>query len=92
MIRSFRDPDTERLCRSRSSVRFAAIAEVTLRKLDALTRRRIYGEIWGFQAIASKKLKGIRSRQHSIRINDQWRLCFIWKDGDAYEVEITDYR
>ena len=38
-----------------------------------------------------EKLSGNRAGQHSIRINDQWRLCFIWRDGDAYEVEITDY-
>ncbi len=38
-----------------------------------------------------EKLSGIRAGQHSIRINDRWRLCFEWRDGDAYEVEITDY-
>jgi proteic killer suppression protein len=38
-----------------------------------------------------KKLYGDRAGQHSIRINDQWRICFVWRDGDAYEVEITDY-
>ncbi len=36
-------------------------------------------------------LKGDRAGQHSIRINDQWRICFVWREGDAYEVEITDY-
>lgn len=36
-------------------------------------------------------LKGNRTGQHSIRINDQWRVCFVWRDGDAYDVEITDY-
>lgn len=38
-----------------------------------------------------EKLSGNRAGQYSIRINDQWRICFIWKDGDAYDVEITDY-
>lgn len=38
-----------------------------------------------------EKLKGDRVGQHSIGINDQWRICFTWRDGDAYEVEITDY-
>jgi proteic killer suppression protein len=38
-----------------------------------------------------EKLKGDRAGQHSIRINDQWRICFIWREGNAYEVEITDY-
>ncbi len=38
-----------------------------------------------------EKLSGIREGQHSIRINDQWRICFIWRDRDAYDVEITDY-
>jgi len=38
-----------------------------------------------------EKLRGDREGQHSIRINDQWRICFIWQEGDAYEIEITDY-
>jgi len=38
-----------------------------------------------------EKLYGDRAGQHGIRINDQWRICFVWRDGDAYEVEITDY-
>jgi proteic killer suppression protein len=38
-----------------------------------------------------EKLRGIREGQHSTRINDQWRICFIWRDRDAYDVEITDY-
>ena len=38
-----------------------------------------------------EKLKGDRVGQHSIRINEQWRICFVWKDGNVYEVEITDY-
>ena len=38
-----------------------------------------------------ERLKGDRLGQHSIRVNDQWRICFLWRDGDAYEVEITDY-
>jgi toxin HigB-1 len=38
-----------------------------------------------------EKLRGNRKGQHSIRINDQWRICFAWRDGDAYNVEITDY-
>ncbi len=38
-----------------------------------------------------EKLSGNREGQHSIRINDQWRICFVWRDGDAYDVEITDY-
>ena len=38
-----------------------------------------------------EKLKGNREGQHSVRVNDQWRVCFIWKDGDAHEVEVVDY-
>ena len=38
-----------------------------------------------------ERLRGDRKGQHSIRINDQWRICFVWRDGDAYDVEITDY-
>jgi len=57
-------------------------------KLDA--RKNIVGAARP-PANRLEKLKGKREGQHSIRINDQWRICFNWRDGDAYEVEITDY-
>jgi len=91
VIRSFRDPETARIARREHSRRFAAIERVALRKLrqvDAATSLRDLASPPGNQLEA---LKGDRAGQHSIRINDQWRICFVWRDRDAYEVEIVDY-
>jgi toxin HigB-1 len=91
VIRSFRDRETERLYRDRSSVRFQAIAKVALRKLDALDATT---NLWRDLALPGNHLEqliGNRSGQHSVRINDQWRVCFCWIDGNAEEVEIVDY-
>jgi len=71
--------------------RFAAIEQVARRKLrqiDAATELRDLASLPGNWL---KPLKGSRSGQHSIRINDQWRICFVWRDGDAFHVEIVDY-
>ena len=59
-----------------------------LRMLDAATRLEDLRVPPGNRL---EKLKGDRAGQHSIRINDQWRICFVWKNGDAYDVEIVDY-
>ena len=71
--------------------RFRAIERVALRKfrqLDAAIELRDLNSPPGNRLEA---LKGNRAGQHSIRINDQWRICFVWRDGDAYDVEIVDY-
>jgi proteic killer suppression protein len=71
--------------------RFKNIERVALRKLrqiDASTELRELASPPGNRLEASH---GNRKGQHSIRINDQWRICFVWREGDAYEVEITDY-
>ena len=90
MIRSWRDKDVQRLLERKFSRRFQAIeksARIRLEVLDAATSLRDL-KLPGFRLEA---LKGERKGQYSIRINDQYRVCFRWLDGDAYDVEIVDY-
>src|SRR5689334_18201357 len=91
MIRGFRDRDTEALVRDRKSVRFQAIAKAALRKLDALDAAIDLWRDLGLPGNRLEKLRGDRAGQHSVRISDQWRVCFRWDRGDAYDVEIPDY-
>ena len=71
--------------------RFKAIERPALRKLDILDASIELHTLSTLPGNRLKRLKGNREEQYSIRINDQWRICFIWRDGDAYEVEIVDY-
>ncbi len=91
MIRSFRCKDTERLFRDRFVRRFARIERVARRKLLLLHRARVLGDLRVPPGNRLEALRGDRAGQYSIRINDQWRICFAWKDGDAGHVEIVDY-
>ena len=91
MIRSFRCPDTERLFRRESVRRFKAIERQALRKLDMLDAASDLGTLGTLPGNRLEALKGNRRGQHSIRVNDQWRICFVWREGDAYQVEIVDY-
>jgi len=92
VIQSFRDKDTEKLFRrERSKAVPPDVQRVALRKLaqlDAATGLRDLKVPAGNRLEA---LSGDRTSQFSIRINDQWRVCFVWKDGHAHEVEIVDY-
>ena len=91
MIRSFRCAETGRLHRRKPSRRFRAVergARRKLRQLDSATELRDLAAPPGNRLEA---LRGERKRQHSIRINNQWRLCFVWRDGNAHDVEIVDY-
>jgi proteic killer suppression protein len=91
MIRSFRDPHTEALFQDRDVPRFRAIERVARRKLLYLHRARRLEDLRIPPGNRLEALKGDRKGQYSIRINDQWRICFRWKDGDAWDVEIVDY-
>ena len=91
MIRTFRCPDTERLFRRESVRRFRAIARQALRKLDMLDAAPDLRTLSMLPGNRLERLKGDREDQYSIRINDQWRICFEWREGHAYEVEIVDY-
>ena len=91
MIRSFRSPETEHLHKRESVRRFKSLARVALRKLRQLDAADRLADLASPPGNRLEALRGDRTGQHSIRINDQWRICFIWRDGDAYEVEIADY-
>ena len=91
MIRSFSCPETERLFRRESVRRFKAIERQALRKLDLLDAAPDMLTLGTLPGSRLEKLKGNRIGQYSVRINDRWRICFEWRDGDAYAVEIVDY-
>ncbi len=91
MIQGFACKDTEELFHYRHSRRFRAFERIALRKLlqlHAATELRILASPPGNHLEA---LRGERKGQHSIRINDQWRICFVWRYGHSHEVEIVDY-
>lgn len=90
MIHSFRDAEAERLFHDQFSKRFQAIERTARRKLNQVDRAISLRDL-ALPGNHVKALSGDRAGQHSIRINDQFRICFVWRDGDAYEVEITDY-
>lgn len=92
MIRSFRSSETERIFRRERSRRLpAAIQPVALRKLRMLQNAVTLEDLRIPPANRLEKLRGDREGQYSIRINDKWRICFEWLEGDAYNVEIADY-
>jgi toxin HigB-1 len=91
VIRSFRCSETERLFRRDPVRRFKAIERSALRKLDMLDAAPDIRMLSMLPGSRLERLKGNRKGQYSIRINDQWRMCFEWRDGHAYEVEIVDY-
>lgn len=91
MIQSFKDADTKELFETRSNRRWVAIKAVVLRKLDQLEASINLSDLRVPPGNRLEALKGDRIGQHSIRINDQYRICFTWKDDGAHQVEITDY-
>ncbi len=91
MIRSFRDARTEALFHDEDVPRFRAIERVARRKLLYLNQAKLLADLNTLPGNRLEGLKGDRKGQYSIRINDQWRICFSWKDGHAFDIEITDY-
>ena len=91
MIRSFRCAETERLFLRNPVPRFKAIERQALRKLDLLDAAPDMRTLGTLPRTRLEKLRGNRMGQFSIRINDQWRICFEWRNGHAYRVEIVDY-
>ena len=91
MIRSFRCPETEQLFFREPVRRYKAIERQALRKLDLLDAAPDMRTLGTLPGNRLEKLQGNRMGQYSIRINDQWRICFEWLDGHAYNVEIVDY-
>ena len=91
VIRSFRCADTGNLFRREPVRRFKAIERQALRKLDMLDAAPDLRTLSALPGNRLERLKGDREGQYSMRINDQWRICFAWREGHAYEVEIVDY-
>jgi proteic killer suppression protein len=91
MIQSFKDDETRKLFESGQSKRWAAIRVVARRKLDQIETAMTLRDLRLPPGNRLEVLKGDRAGEHSIRINDQYRICFIWKADGAYEVEIADY-
>jgi proteic killer suppression protein len=92
VIKTFKDRETEKVFRRRVSSRLPGdIQQTALRKLRMISNALSFKDLRIPPANRLEKLSGNRTGQHSIRINDQWRICFIWREGNAYDVEITDY-
>lgn len=92
MIKDFRDRETEKIWSGEVSRRLPRdIQQVARRKLRMLNSAKALQDLRVPPANRLEALKGDRRGQHSIRINDQWRICFVWQDGNAGAVEITDY-
>ena len=92
MIKSFKDSETEKIYNLERSRRLPSdIQQIALRKLRMLNNAHHINDLRIPPANRLEKLTGNRAGQNSIRINDQWRICFIWEDNDAFEVEIVDY-
>ncbi len=91
MIVSFRDTDTESLAKGRRVRRFQAVETVARRKLRQLEIAGRLDDLRVPPGNRLERLRGDRGGQHSIRINDQFRVCFRWTEAGATEVEIVDY-
>ena len=90
MIRSCRDRETQKLLERRFSRKWQAIARPAVRRLALLKAAKSLEDL-KLPGLRLEALKSDRKGQYSIRINDQYRICFEWRDGDAYNVEIVDY-
>jgi toxin HigB-1 len=90
VITTFRCKDTEALFNRERCPRFQAIENVARRKLIMLNNAQSIQDLRVPPSNHLEELRGKRQGQHSIRINDQWRLCFVWHERDAYDVEIVD--
>lgn len=92
MIRSFADSEAEQIWSGRRSRRLPNdIQVVVLRKLRMLNQARVLADLRVPPGNRLEALKGDRAGQHSIRVNDQWRICFVWSDAGPCNVEIVDY-
>ncbi len=91
MIRSWKDKAAERLFAGGPTREYRSIEKVARRKLDMLDAAKKLDDLRSPPGNMLKLLAGSRSGQHSMRINDQWRICFVWTEGGPEDVEIVDY-
>jgi proteic killer suppression protein len=91
VIRSFKDSDTEALFNDELVPRFRSIERPARRKLLYLNRARVLQDLKVPPGNCLEALRGDRKGQHSIRVNDQWRICFRWREDGVHDVEIVDY-
>lgn len=92
MIKSFKDKETEQIFNGVASSKIPPdISRRALRRLIDLDNAKRISDLRIPPSNRLEQLKGRRKHQHSIRVNDQYRICFTWKEGDAYDVEFTDY-
>ena len=91
MIRFFHDKETRAIFHQQRVKKFQRIAPVALRRLVQIDSAEELRDLASPPANRLEALKGDRAGQYSVRINDQYRICFRWKDGHAFDVEITDY-
>lgn len=91
MIRSFKDRKTERFFSGEMVKDFSGFKKAAERKLTMLDNASDLKDLRSPPGNRLEMLKGDRAGQHSIRINEQWRICFVWKADGPYEVEIADY-
>jgi len=91
MIRSFADSDTKKLFNDIFVRRFQVIERVARRKLVQIDQATKLRDLSALPGNMLESLKGDRKGQHSVRVNDRFRVCFVWAEGDAFQVEIVDY-
>jgi toxin HigB-1 len=91
VIRSFADPETEALYQGKRVRRFDGFRAQAEKRLQILRRARSLNDLGALPSNRLEALAGDRQGQFSIRVNRQWRICFRWQAGDAYDVEIVDY-
>lgn len=91
MIKGFKDKDAEELYNSGHNKKYKKFERIVLRKLDMIASATMLKDLKAPPGNHLEPLYGDRKGQHSIRINDQYRICFIWSDGGADNIEIVDY-
>jgi proteic killer suppression protein len=91
VIKTFRGRETELLFRNLLPKQFVSIERAARKKLNMVAAAGELSDLRIPPGNRLEKLHGDREGQYSVRINDRWRICFVWHDGDAYDVEIVDY-